>query len=70
MELLDSGFMIKDPSDSTKRVAAYIDDGTEPSTPALLDGSGGLLANPTPANAVFLSFDVYKTRTFSSLPLS
>jgi len=70
MELLDSGFMIKDPGDSTKRVAAYIDDGTEPTTAAMLDGSGGILANPSPATAVFLSFDVYKTRTFSSLPLS
>lgn len=70
MQILDAGFRRIDPGDSTKRIAISLDDGTEPATPALLDGSGGLLSNPTPANAVFKTFSVYKTRTFSSLPLS
>jgi len=70
MQILDAGFRRIDPGDSTKRIAISLDDGTEPTTPALLDGSGGLLSNPTPANAVFKTFSVYKTRTFSSLPLS
>jgi hypothetical protein len=51
-------------------VAISLDDGTEPSTPALLDGSGGVLSNPSPSTAVFKTFNAYKTRTFSSLPLS
>jgi hypothetical protein len=70
MQILDAGFRRIDPGDSTKRIAISLDDGTEPTTPALLNGSGGLLSNPTPANAVFKTFSVYKTRTFSSLPLS
>jgi len=70
MDILDAGFRRIDPGDSTKRIAISLDDGTEPTTPALLDGSGGLLSNPTPANAVFKTFSVYKTRAFSSLPLS
>jgi len=70
MQILDAGFRRIDPGDSTKRIAISLDDGTEPTTPALLDGSGGLLSNPTPANAVFKTFSVYKTRAFSSLPLS
>ena len=70
VDILDAGFRKIDPSDSTKRVAISLDDGTEPSTPALLDGSGGVLSNPSPSTAVFKTFNAYKTRTFSSLPLS
>jgi hypothetical protein len=70
LEVLDAGFIRKKPSDLTARESLYLDDGTEPAGPQMLDGSGGILSDPTPANAVFLSFDVYKTRTFSSLPLS
>lgn len=67
LEPLDCGFRYKS---GNQRIVAVSDDATSPSTPVLLNGSGGVLANPTTANAVFLSFDIYKTRAFSSLPLT
>jgi hypothetical protein len=67
LEPLDCGFRFKS---GNQRKVAVSDDATSPSTPVLLNGSGGVLANPTTANAVFLSFDIYKTRAFSSLPLT
>lgn len=45
-------------------------DGTDPTTPICLNGSGGILTNPTPATAVFGSFDVYPAYDFNLLPLS
>lgn len=38
--------------------------------PVPLDGEGKALDNPTPTNCVFLTYHVYKTRAFSSLPLT
>jgi len=46
------------------------DDGTDVTQPAPLNGSGLALANPTPATAQFITFDAYKERAFSSLPLT
>jgi hypothetical protein len=46
------------------------DDGENVTAPVPLDGSGVALADPSVTNNVFLSFDVYKTRAFSSLPLT
>ena len=46
------------------------DDGTDVTQPAPLNGSGLVLANPTPATAQFIEFDAYKQRAFSSLPLT
>jgi hypothetical protein len=36
--------------------------------PVLLDGAGGVLANPTPDNAVFLEFEVVAEKDFTVLP--
>jgi hypothetical protein len=38
--------------------------------PVPLDGSGKALDNPSPTNCVFLTYNVYKTRAFSTLPLT
>lgn len=46
------------------------DDGELPAAPVPLDGSGQALANPSFTTCVFLPFEVYATRAFSSLPLS
>ena len=70
VDILDAGFREIDPTDSTQRIAISLDDGTEPTQPALLDGSGAVLSNPSPTTAVFLTFNAYKQRAFSSLPLS
>ncbi len=40
--------------------------GTHVTDPVPLDGNGEPLADPTPDNAVFLPFDVYKEREFSA----
>jgi hypothetical protein len=69
LDILDAGFNRKDPADATKRIPITID-GILPSAPYPLNGSGAPLANPSPSTGVFLSFNVYKTRAFSSLPLT
>jgi len=38
--------------------------------PVPLDGEGRALSEPSPTNCVFLTYHVYKTRAFSSLPLT
>lgn len=45
-------------------------DGLQPSAPVPLDGNGVSLADPSFTNNVFLSFSVYTTLAFSSLPLT
>ena len=69
LDILDAGYNRKDPLDATKRQPITID-GLLPSAPYPLNGSGAPLENPSPANCVFRSFNVYKTRAFSSLPLT
>ena len=68
-KILDQGFNEKDPADTTKRKAIYIN-GQLPSSPVLLDGTGKAQTDPKTANAVFLTFNVYKQQAFSSLPLT
>ena len=63
--ILDAGFRKKDGTDRKKITN---DDGTEPSSPVPLDGSGGVLADPTTTNAVFKDFDIYGTFDFNELP--
>ena len=67
LEPLDMGFRYKDGND---RKVIVNDDGTIPTAPVLLNGAGGVLMNPSSASAVFLSYNIYKTRAFSSLPLT
>lgn len=68
-KILDQGFNEKDPADTTKRKAIYIN-GQLPSSPVLLDGTGKAQTDPKTANAVYLTFNVYKQQAFSSLPLT
>ena len=68
-KLLDQGFNEKDPAAATKRKPIYIN-GHLPSSPVLLDGTGKAQTDPKTANAVYLTFNVYKTQAFSSLPLT
>jgi len=48
----------------------YNADGTRPSAPIPLNGSGLALNSSNPADAVFLPFSVYNSLPFASLPLS
>lgn len=64
---LDAGYRYKS---SSSRFIATSDDGTAPTQPIPLNGSGAILANPGVANAVFLSFDIYDTADFNALPLT
>ena len=68
LEPLDCGFRWADGAD--KYLVLNKPENTPVTQPALLDGNGGVLLNPSPANAVFLSYTIYKTRAFSSLPLT
>jgi hypothetical protein len=67
LSLLDAGYRRKD---GTQRKIITNSDGTLPTMPVPLDGSGAVLSNPTPATAVYREFTVYETKAFSSLPLT
>jgi hypothetical protein len=69
LDILDAGYNRKDPNDATERLPITVN-GVLPSAPFPLNGSGAPLENPSPANCVFRTFNVYKTRAFSSLPLT
>jgi hypothetical protein len=66
-KVLDQGLRFKSGSDRK-----HIMDQSSPprpvSSPRLLDGSGAVLSNPTPDNAVYREFTVYYARNFSVLP--
>jgi hypothetical protein len=64
---LDAGF---NKSEGGERQKILLDgDQTEPTQPVLLDGSGGVLADPTPATAYFAGpFKIYHELPFSALP--
>ena len=65
---LDAGFRRKD---GTTRVNITNDgDGEQPTAPVPLDGSGGVLLNPTSATAVYGAYTIYTTAVFSALPLT
>ena len=64
---LDAGFRYKS---SSSRYIITSDDGTLPKQPVPLNGSGAVLATPTPATAVFGSFSIYNTADFNALPLT
>ena len=67
LEILDAGFYYLNAEDELKRA---IVGGTESADAVLLDGSGGILADPIPSNAVYISADVYDALDFSVLPLA
>jgi hypothetical protein len=69
--LLDAGMREVTPgSGGELRNIINAGDNSEVSSPVPLDGSGSALADPTPANAVYLSFSVYAERDFNYLPLT
>jgi len=65
LEPLDVGFRYLS---GVYRKAIVSDDGTPITTPVMLNGSGLVLSNPTSATAVYGSFKIYKTDTFSVIP--
>lgn len=69
LDILDAGFNRLDPLKPSGRSAITIN-GLAPSAPYPLNGAGIPIENPSPSNNVFLTFNVYKTRTFSTLPLT
>lgn len=69
LQPLDCGFRKKG-TVTTERNGITSDDGTGPVVPVFLNGSGGVLANPSLTNAVFLNYTYYRTQAFSSLPLT
>lgn len=63
LKVLDQGFRYDDAGD----IKQITDSSTPPrpiTSPKLLDGSGGILANPSPGNAEFITFDVYNAVDF------
>lgn len=72
LEPLDAGFREREATGTPpelKNIKNPNDDEL-PGAPVPLDGSGRQLADPTPANCVFLDFDVYEPKDFSILPLT
>lgn len=65
---LDAGFRYRDGSGNLARCIS--DDGTDATQPIPLDGSGAILADPTPATAVFETFNTYPAFDFNVLPLT
>lgn len=68
LDILDAGFRRK--VSGGRENIKNSGDGESPTAPVPLDGSGQPIGDPTPTNCVFLQFAVYKTRAFSSLPLT
>lgn len=66
VELLDQGMWYRDGSGAVRRIKP---EGEPTEEPLQLDGSGGVIADPTPANAVFLPFNVRFEADWSTLSL-
>ena len=67
LKVLDQGLRFKSGTDRKH----IMDNSTPPrpvSSPRLLNGSGAVLSDPTPTNAVYREFTVYYARNFSILP--
>lgn len=65
LEPLDIGFRYLS---GVYRKNIVSDDGLPVTTPVMLNGSGLVLSNPTTSTAVYRSFTIYKTNTFSVIP--
>lgn len=68
LDILDAGFRRK--ISGGRENIRNSGDSELPTAPVPLDGNGQPIDDPTPTNCVFLQFAVYKTRAFSSLPLT
>lgn len=66
-KILDQGRYQK--GGSTGVMPCKDSEGQDVTDPVPLNGSGGQLDNPSPANAVYLTFDLYKELPFSALGL-
>ena len=66
LEPLDAGFRARNGQNEIIQITN--DDGSEITSPAPLDGSGGVLTNPTPTSAVFQEFDIYNEHDLTILP--
>lgn len=64
LELLDAGFRERDYSGNLVNIR-NTGDNELPTAPVPLDGSGNVLADPTPANAVVLTFQQYPSLAFA-----
>lgn len=76
LELLDEGFNYLNNDDPRKKLPILDKDedgneieGQKVTAPVLLDGNGGILANPSVDTAVFKEFEVSRLLPFSALPL-
>lgn len=69
-QTLDIGLRRKDPDDATKRIKCLDDEGREATSPMRLDGAGAQQADPTPANAKYITDDIYQRQPFAVLPLT
>lgn len=67
LKLLDQGFRERDDDNKLQQITNEAD-GSEPTAPVLLDGSGKALTDPNVGSAVFLDFDVYTELDFTALP--
>jgi len=72
LQPLDQGYRCKDPNDASKRINITTNDVPKQliSSPALLDGNGNQVANPSTSSGVFLAFDVFLKFDFNSFPLA
>lgn len=73
--VLDVGFRQLSADGTTRIKITMMNDSTPPeaeyvTAPVPLDGTGHVLADPTPASAVYLEFDLDDSLPFSDLPLS
>lgn len=66
-KILDQGFRERDDDNKLQQITNEAD-GSEPTAPVLLDGSGKAQTDPTVASAVFLDYDIYPSLPFSALP--
>lgn len=67
LNILDHGF--REITGGQRKNILNDNDSKQPIEPVLLNGFGVAITNPTPASAVFRSFDIYPTKDFSVLPL-
>ncbi|MEO1063753.1 MAG: hypothetical protein AAFZ07_20235 [Actinomycetota bacterium] len=64
---LDRGYRIIDPTNASNRVKMFDDEGHELDEPALLDGAGGKLVDPSVSNAVYIEFQDLQEADFGVL---
>lgn len=69
LQPLDAGFRFRNGLGELVRITSD-GDGTDVTTPVLLNGAGVVLSDPTPSTAVYGDFEVYPEYNFNLLPLT